>query len=46
MILLSSILAFIVGFLFCLACLTKCSDEKFERFVDAARKAREGKKDE
>lgn len=46
MILLSSILAFIAGFLFCLVCLTKCSDAKFERWVEAMKKARKEVKDE
>ena len=37
----SSILAFAAGFLFCLVCLVKGSDEKWEKFKNAVEKARE-----
>lgn len=39
--LLSSILAFVSGFLVSIVCLVKCSDEKWQRFRDAVDEARE-----
>lgn len=46
--LLSSVLAFIAGFLSALACLTKCSKEKWDRVkraIDEAREADNGNQD-
>lgn len=39
----SSVLAFVAGFLYSILCLIKCSDEKWRKFRDAVEKAREKK---
>lgn len=43
--LISSILAFAVGFVFSILCLVKCSEEKWQNFKNAVEKARREEND-